>query len=533
MKKTPFYLPVVFSILLIAGIVLGYCLHDRTGRIGFGLSGDNYDKFNDVMNYIDREYVDTINHDRLVEEGIMGVLKALDPHSQYISSENIKEVNDPLEGNYDGIGVEFRIVEDTIVVIRTIPGGPSQLAGVLAGDRVVTIEGRKATGTSITDKDAIRQLKGKRGTQVTIGIHRRGIKNLLDFTITRDKINTYSLDYYNVDTSGIGFIKLSRFSATTHQELADALTDMVNKGMKKLILDLRGNEGGYLVQATETADEFLAKGKLIVYTEGRSSPRKYYTATASGAFEEGPLAVLIDEGTASAGEILAGAIQDNDRGVIIGRRSFGKGLVQSELSLPDGSAVRLTVARYYTPTGRCIQRPYDEGYESYYRETYERLNNGGEDSSLRTQGKKDTLKFMTPGGKVVYGGGGILPDSIVPASPDKNLGFYYRLNNGGIIYRFAFDYADKNRDRLAVYRTAQDFTDKYEISPSIYHSLIIFAESKGLKPGMEIPERAGQHIRTALKAYIGLILFDYQGYYPVYNLIDKTYQVAMRSLEKK
>jgi len=533
MKKTSLYLPVVFSILLIVGIVLGYYLHNRTGRIGFGLSGNHYDKFNDIMNYIDREYVDTVDHNRLVEEGIIGVLKVLDPHSHYISSDNVSEVDDPLEGNYDGIGVEFRIVEDTIVVVRTIPGGPSQLAGVLAGDRVVTIEGKKVTGISITDQDAIRQLKGKRGTRVTVGIHRRGIKNLLDFTITRDKINTYSLDYYHLDTSGLGFIKLSRFSATTHEEIADALTDLVNRGMKKLILDLRGNEGGYLVAATEVADEFLSRGKLIVYTEGRNSPRKYYTATAGGAYEEGPLAVLIDEGTASSGEILAGAIQDNDRGILLGRRSFGKGLVQSELSLPDGSAVRLTVARYYTPTGRCIQRPYDEGYESYYRESYERMNNGGEDSTLRIQEKKDTLKYLTPGGKVVYGGGGILPDSVVAASPDKKLGHYYRLNNSGIIYRFAFDYADRNRDRLAAYKTAEDFTEKYEISPSMYQSLLIFAESKGLKPEMEIAERTGQHIRTALKAYIGLILFDYQGYYPVYNLIDNTYQVAIRSLEKK
>ncbi len=326
-----------------------------------------------MVNYIVQEYVDTVDRNRLTEDGINGILQDLDPHSQYITAEEFHDVNDPLLGNFEGIGIQFRIEKDTIIVIQTIPGGPSERLGLVPGDRIVKIDDTLVAGVKFSDTDAMKKLKGKRGTKVKVSIFRRGLTNLLDFMITRDVIPTYSIDVAFMPSESVGYIKLSKFSATTFDEFKKAVSDLKEKGMNKLILDLRDNTGGYLQAAIDISDELLQKDKLIVYTEGKSQPRESFYATSKGSLEDNDVVILIDEGSASASEIVAGAIQDNDRGEIMGRRSFGKGLVQRQLDFPDGSALRLTVARYYTPTGRCIQRPYikGNGFEEYYAEHYQ------------------------------------------------------------------------------------------------------------------------------------------------------------------
>ena len=354
------YLPVFFALVFVAGVFLGIKFipiisgnsSNKTFPLGFG----KYDKLNDVLNYIQDSYVDTMSRKKLTEEAISSLLDKLDPHSVYISAEEFNDANDPLLGSFDGIGVEFRIQRDSITVMNVVPGGPSEGIGVLAGDRIVKVDGKNVAGIKISNTEVMKKLKGKHGTRVKITVFRRGLRKLIEFNITRGVIPTYSLDIAYMLTKNIGYIKLSKFSATTHEEFVNALQKLKNKGMTKLVLDLRDNGGGYLQAAIDVADEFLEENKLIVYTKGAHRPKTTVNATSEGNFEKGQLVILINEFTASASEIVSGAIQDNDRGVIIGRRSFGKGLVQEQLKLYDGSAVRLTVARYYTPTGRCIQR---------------------------------------------------------------------------------------------------------------------------------------------------------------------------------
>ena len=444
------YLPILLALVLIAGILIGNRLTPVSTINSGGFHLNKYDKLSDVVNYIMKEYVDTLDKNKLTEEGINGILENLDPHSQYITAEQFHDVNDPLLGNFEGIGIQFRIEKDTIIVIQPIAGGPSEKAGLIAGDRIVRIDDTLVAGVKFSDTDAMKKLKGKKGTKVKVGIYRRGLSNLLDFMITRDVIPTYSIDISFMPETSIGYIKLSKFSATTYNEFKAAVTELKGKGMNKLILDLRDNAGGYLQAAIDISDEFLHKDKLIVYTIGKNQPKESFFASAKGNLEDNPVVILIDEGSASASEIVAGAIQDNDRGEIIGRRSFGKGLVQRQLDFPDGSALRLTVARYYTPTGRCIQKPYikGNGFEEYYSESYHRFTNGEleEKDSIHFN---DSLKYTTPGGKVLYGGGGIMPDVFIPVDKDPQLKYYNQLLQTGLIFRFAFDYTDSSQARTS------------------------------------------------------------------------------------
>ncbi|MCD4772434.1 MAG: S41 family peptidase [Bacteroidales bacterium] len=530
-KKISLYLPILFSVILIIGIYLGMELSPSSSGTQniFTINQNNYNKISDILNYVSQDYVDSVDRNKLIEEAIDGILNELDPHSSYISAEEFNAINDPLIGNFEGIGIQFRIIKDTINVIQPIVGGPSIKVGLLAGDRIIKIEDTIVAGVGVNNNDAIKKLKGPKGTKVNIDIYRRGVNELLNFTITRDVIPTYSLDYKYMFDDKIGYIKLSKFSATTYDEFSEAMKSLLELGMEKLILDLRGNVGGYLQIAIKLADDFLKEGKLIVYTEGNSRPCNYAYATKTGMFENNEVVVLIDEGSASASEIIAGAIQDNDRGLIIGRRSFGKGLVQEQLNFPDGSALRLTVARYHTPTGRCIQRPYENGFDDYNHEFYYRIANG-ELENADSIHFNDSLKYTTPKGKIVYGGGGIMPDIYVPFKSDENDEYFISLSGKGLIFQFAFDYTDKNRQVFNKYKTFDNFDKEFQITNDLFNDLVSYAEAKGIQENKKIISQSKQKIQILLKAYIGRNIYDNEGFYPLYHKIDKGFLKAVEVL---
>jgi len=535
-RRIYIYLPIVFALVFIAGMFLGARLisggssttkNNKLFSLGFG----KYDKLNDVLNYIRESYVDSVTIDQLTEDAISSLLEKLDPHSTYITAAEFNEANDPLEGSFEGIGVEFRIQRDTITVMNVVPGGPSEGVGVMAGDRIVKVDGKNVAGIKITNNEVMKKLKGKKGTIVTIKVFRHGVSKLLEFTITRNVIPTYSLDIAYMLTDKIGYIKLSKFSATTHDEFLAALTKLKAKGMKKLVLDLRDNGGGYLKAAIDVADEFLSSGKLIVYTKGVHKPKETDYATSEGNFENGQLAILVNEFSASASEIVSGAIQDNDRGVIIGKRSFGKGLVQEQLNLSDGSAVRLTVARYYTPTGRCIQRPYTGGTEEYYAQFYAQFLDG-ESENPDSIKLADSLKFTTPKGKVVYGGGGIMPDVYVPLGKDASSKYFNLIYNKGLFVQYTFDYTDKNRQSIkSTYKNATGFVKNFSVSNSMFDELVAYAVKNGVKTDDNGIAASKEIIKTYLKAFIGRNIFDDEAFYPVIQKEDKTLLKAITVLD--
>lgn len=518
--------------MLITGILLGYKLKlTSSGNAPlFHMNLRNYSKLNDVVNYIVQEYVDSVSKDKLTEEGIQGILDNLDPHSQYITAKEYHEVNDPLLGNFEGIGIQFRIEKDTIIVIQTIMGGPSEKTGLAAGDRIVYVDDSLVAGVTITNRDAMKKLKGKRGTKVKVGIFRRGIPDIINFIITRDVIPTYSIDIAFMPSETTGYIKISKFSATTYDEFNEAVQKLENEGMQNLIIDLRGNTGGYLQAAIDISDEFLGEDELIVYTDGKNQPKELFYATNKGRLENNGVVVLIDGASASASEIVAGAIQDNDRGLIIGRRSFGKGLVQRQLDLLDGSAVRLTIARYYTPTGRCIQKPYDpeKGFEEYYSESYHRYLNG----ELEVKDSihfNDSLKYVTPGGKIVYGGGGIMPDIFIPIERGEEFQYYNSLVQKSLIFRYAFEYTDKNRAALKQYTDFENFNKHFNITDVLFDEFISFGEKNGVTKDLDGINHSMIKIEMLLKAYIGRNLYDNEGFYPIYLSIDDAFNAAITS----
>ena len=534
-KKLFIYLPILFAITLILGIYWGSRLVPVTSQNSrfFHMNMNRYDKLGDMENYILQEYVDSVSREDLTREGINGILSTLDPHSQYIAAEEFHEVNDPLIGNFEGIGVQFRIEKDTLIVVQPIAGGPSEKVGILAGDRIVTVNDSLIAGNGLDNNGAMKVLKGKKGSLVKVGIFRRGDDELLHFEIIRDVIPTYSVDISYMPDGITGYIKVSKFSATTFQEFHKAVEELLDRGMQNLLLDLRGNTGGYLQEAIDMADEFLEDGKLIVYTKGRNQPKEVFHATSKGKLEKNNLVLLIDENSASASEILAGAIQDNDRGLIVGRRSFGKGLVQRQLDFLDGSALRLTVARYYTPTGRCIQKPYDSksGFDGYYTESYHRYYNG-EMSNQDSTHFNDSLKFVTPGGKVVYGGGGIMPDIFVPIEKDERLAYYNQLFQKGLMYRFAFEYTDDNRNMFKQYKSFSEFNDNFDIDPSTLKKFEDFTIENGVENDTEGLRYANEKIKVLIKAYIGRNLYDDKGFYSVLLPSDSVFVKALELIEK-
>jgi carboxyl-terminal processing protease len=528
-NKLSVYLPFILALVLILGIAIGIQL----GNVGNGFSffsNKKSDKLNEIINYVHNNYVDTVSKEVLTEKAITSMLQTLDPHSVYIPAREYHDALDPLLGSFEGIGVQFRIENDTITVITPVSGGPSEKLGIKAGDRIVKIDGKNVAGIKITNNDVMRKLKGKKGTKVNINIFRRGVHDLLDYTVTRDVIPTFSMDVAYMVKPGIGYIRLNNFSATTHDEISSGLQQLRSQGMKKLIFDLRGNGGGYLQAAIDVADEFLPAEKLIVYTEGQHHPREYAYATAEGLFETGELIVMIDEWSASASEIVAGAIQDNDRGTIIGRRSFGKGLVQGQMMFKDSSTLRLTLSRYYTPTGRCIQKPYNNGTDAYNNDYYHRFMSGELDNPDSIH-FADSLKFKTPKGKIVYGGGGIMPDVYVPIEKDSTLRYYNQIVNKGLLYQFAFDYTDTYRKELEKNKSFNEFDKNFRITDEIYHDFISYAVKKGVKhEGVNLVS-SDSRAKILLKAYIGRNILDNAGFYPLLNSIDPAFLKALKILD--
>ena len=518
------------SLLFMAGILVGILIKGGQQRKQT-INVEGVSKFDEVMWYVGNDYVDVPDAQKLQDDAIAAMMDNLDPHSAYVSLEEFNEMNEPLLGSFDGIGVQFRLEKDTIAVVSVIKGGPSEKVGILGGDRIIYIDDTLAAGVKMTNEKVMRKLKGPKHTKVRVKVLRRGVDGLLDYTITRAAIPTYSVDIAYMLDEQTGYLKLSKFSATTIDEFRKGVKELKAKGMKQMIFDLRGNSGGYLKAAVDISDEFLPKGSLIVYTEGRNRPRQYMKAHRRGMLEDIPVVVLIDGESASASEIVAGALQDNDRGTIIGRRSFGKGLVQEQIMLSDQSAIRLTVARYYTPTGRCIQKPFDGDREKYLFEAFERYENGElfHPDSIHFA---DSLKFTTPKGKTVYGGGGIMPDIYVPLVDDSTEYYFNRIANLGLLYQYAFDYTDKHRAQLQRYKTVKAFDQSFAVSNAMFEELVKEADKKGIKGTDEQKQVARKEANILLKAYIARNLFDDEGFYPIYAPMDEVLQKALETLRQ-
>lgn len=479
---------------------------------------------------INNLYVDSTNQAKLVEDAITGMLEKLDPHSTYTNPEETKEMTEPLAGNFDGIGIQFNMLTDTVYVIQVISGGPSEKVGLMAGDRIVEVNDSVIAGVKMSTPEVMKRLRGPKGSEVHVKVKRGGEPKLLDFTITRGKIPVYSIDAAYMADKKTGYIKLNRFAASSTKEFKEALNNLTRKGMTQLILDLQGNGGGYLNVAIELADEFLSRGKLIVYTEGEKQKRQEALSTYAGSFEDGRLVILVDEASASASEILSGAIQDWDRGIIIGRRTFGKGLVQRPIPLPDGSMIRLTVARYYTPTGRCIQKPYEKGKgEEYAHDLMSRYKHG-ELMSADSIHFPDSLKFQTlEKARTVYGGGGIMPDVFVPIDTTYNSEYHRSLISNGLVNRVAMNYLDQHREELNKrYKKVHTYKERFVVPESVMNDLRIMADNKKIAFKEEEYSRSLPLIRLQIKALIARDLFDTTSYFYIINDVNQTYQEALR-----
>ncbi len=521
----PVYLALAVAFGVLLGIIISRSNNANKTLINRGSDMNLVDK---VFYLLENEYVDTIDVKKLEVEAVNTVIDKMDPHSEYFEPEVLEEVNEDLQGSFEGIGVTFRIEKDTVTIISTIKGGPSEKVGIKAGDRLVYVNDSLVAGVSINNNKVMKLLKGPRGTKVDVKMFRRGVDGLLDFTITRDVIPTYSVDVAYMLDATTGYIKLQKFNATTHKEFVNAVKKLQKQGMKELIFDLRDNGGGYLSEAVEIADEFLPKGSLIVYTQGEHRDRQYIFARRHGMLEDTPVKVLIDEGSASASEIVAGALQDNDRGTIIGRRSFGKGLVQEQFDLGDGAGLRLTVARYYTPTGRCIQKPYDGDREKYILEAYDRYDSG-EMFSADSIHFADSLKYITPGGKTVYGGGGIMPDIYVPLKQDSTEYFFNKIVNASIVYQYAFDYSDAHRDEILRYGDERNFDKSFKFTDKMWNEILKEAKEKNITGTEEQKNVAKAKTDQLFKAYVARNIFGDEAFYPLYEPMDEMLKECLKN----
>jgi carboxyl-terminal processing protease len=528
-SKFSIYTPIVLAVVLAVGVFIGNRLSIVSYHGNLMASGSN--KLDALMGYIQGNYVDTLSEDQIIEKTIPELLKNLDPHSVYIPAKDLQAANEPLEGSFGGIGVQFNIQNDTVLVIDVISGGPSERKGIKPGDRIVAVNDSVMVGKKLTTDLVMRKLKGKIGTEVKVGIVRRGIREMINYDIIRGEIPLYSVDVAYMINQDIGYIKISKFARTTHQEFLDAVAKLRKKGLKKVIVDLRSNGGGYLDAARDLAGEFLSKGKLIVYTQGKSHARKDYKASHDGVCMNDSLIVLIDSYSASASEIFAGAMQDNDRGIIIGRRSFGKGLVQEPIMFKDGSAIRLTVARYYTPTGRCIQKPYTNGYNEYEEDIQLRMAHHELEVADSIKFNK-SQKFKTPKGKIVYGGGGIAPDIFVPVDTSGYSKFYEKLTIKGTIYQFALDYADRHRPVLKNFKDYKEIIN-YLDQQNFFEEFMAYSKKKGITPAGRDLEISKVVIDTQLKAYVARNFLDNDGFYPILQNIDNVVKKAVEVINKR
>jgi len=528
-NKSVVYFPIIIFLTLAIGFLLGRLVYKGNNSV-FVSDYSHTDKISLLLDLIEENYVDTISTEKLMEIALPKILEELDPHSIYIPAVDYAQTQEPLDGNFEGIGVQFNVQNDTILIVSVISGGPSEKEGLLAGDRIITINDSVFAGKKITSEDVVKNLKGKKGTEVKLGIKRSGLDELLDYTITRDVIPLYSVNASYMYDNEIGYIKIDRFAQTTYTEFMDAIAKLKKQGLKKLILDLRGNSGGYLIEATDIADQFLTKDKMIVFTQGKARPKNEYFATDKDECVDIELVVLTDTWSASASEILSGAIQDNDRGTIIGRRTYGKGLVQEPITFDDGSSIRLTVARYYTPTGRCIQKPYGENSEAYDNEIYTRIENG-ELEHIDSTLFADSLKFTTPKGKTVYGGGGIMPDIFVAVDTTGYSDYFEKLSIKGLIYKYALEYADNNRTKLSKFTTSEQIIN-YLNSINFVIIFKTYAENNGVKDINSEFDISKEIIKIQLYAYVVRNILDEDNFYKVYHQIDNVFLKAVEELQK-
>lgn len=525
------FIPFLLAICLIAGIAIGtfYANHFSGNKLGIINTSSN--KLNALLRIIDDQYVDTVNMGDLVEEAMPQILSELDPHSSYIPAKDLEAVNADLKGSFSGIGIQFTIQNDTIHVNSVIQGGPSEKVGLMAGDRIVEVDDSAFVGKIVTNSEAMKRLKGEKGSKVKLGVYRPGEKDLLHFTVIRGNIPVKSIDAAYMINEKVGYIKVNRFGETTYPELLIALAKLNQKNCEGLIVDLRGNTGGYMAAAIQMVNEFLPNNRLIVYTQGRKSPREDYNSNGTGSNQKMPLVVLVDEGSASASEIFAGAIQDNDRGTIVGRRSFGKGLVQQPIEFSDGSAIRLTIARYYTPSGRCIQKPYEKGKESEYELDLLTRYEHGEFFSADSIKQDETEVYHTRLGRPVYGGGGIMPDIFVPQDTTGMTSYFRMAANRGLIIRYTFDYTDQNRSTLQKYDTPEKM-EAYLKGQNLLNKFAAWAEKKGLKRRNNLMMKSRRLFEMSLYGNIIYNMLGMEAYVEYLNESDKTVLKAVEILEK-
>lgn len=530
-KNSSRFTPIIIAISVVIGILIGtfYAKHFAGNRLGIINGSSN--KLNALLRIVDDQYVDTVNMTDLVEKAMPQILAELDPHSTYIPAQNLEEVNSELEGSFSGIGIQFTIQYDTIHVNAVIPGGPSEKVGLMAGDRIVTVDDSLFVGKEVTNERAMRKLKGPKGSQVKLGIKRATEKDLINFTITRGDIPQNTIDAAYMLNDDFGYIQISKFGRTSHVELLNALAQLNHKNCKGLIIDLRGNTGGYMDAATRMVNEFLPQGKLIVYAQGRKYKRLDEVANGTGSCQNLPLVVLVDEGSASASEIFSGAIQDNDRGTIVGRRSFGKGLVQQPIDFSDGSAIRLTIARYYTPSGRCIQRPYENGKDrNYEMDLYNRYTHG-EFFSRDSIKLDESQRYSTGLGRPVYGGGGIMPDVFVPQDTTGVTSYLSTVLNKGLTILFTFQYTDNNREKLSKYDTEESLVN-YLRQQGLVEQFVRYAETKGVKRRNILIQKSYKLLEKNIFGNIIYNMLGKEAYIKYSNLTDPTVKKGLDLLEK-
>ena len=528
------YIPLIIAVSVLVGILTGtfYSKRFSNERKEYSANFTTSNKLNGLLRIINDQYVDTVNMTQLIEDAMPQILGELDPHSSYIPAKDLQAVNDDLAGSFSGIGVQFTIQQDTIHISNVIPGGPSEKVGIMAGDRIVEIDDSAFVGKIVTNYESMKRLKGPKGSEVKLGIFRQGEKELLHFTIVRGDIPVKSIDAAYMLNDKFGYIKVNKFGETTYPEMLISLAQLHQQNCQGIVIDLRGNTGGYMGPAIQMVNEFLPKGRLIVYTQGRMAPRENYPSNGTGSSQEMPIIVLLDEGSASASEIFAGAIQDNDRGTIIGRRSFGKGLVQQPIEFNDGSAIRLTIARYYTPSGRCIQKPYNKGRDEEYELDILTRYEHGEFFSQDSIKQDESHIYYTSIGRPVYGGGGIMPDIFVPQDTIGMTSYFRMAINRGLTVQFCFQYTDQNRAKLQKYDNADDLL-KYLKTQNILEKFARFAESKGLKRRNILMYKAKEHFDRNLYGNIIYNMLNMEEYLKYLNQSDKTVLKALEILEKE
>ncbi len=528
-KNPIVWMPLTIAIAIVFGIYIGA---DNSTVMNYtDPSETNGSKVDYLLQLIDKEYVDTVDVSELIEGILPKLMDELDPHSEYIPAKDLESLNEQLEGSFSGIGVQFSILDDTVMVVGVVSGGPSEKVGLLAGDRIVAVGDSTFVGEDINNERVMKTLRGIKGSEITIGVKRDTSPEILDFTIVRDDIPDNSVDVAYMHDSNKGYMRISKFGKRTYEEMLNALAKLKQQGAESFIIDLRGNSGGYMDAAINMVNEFLPRGSLIVYTEGKAYPRSEAISNGYGAFQQAPLVVLADEFSASASEIFAGAIQDNDRGTIVGRRSFGKGLVQQQIPFSDGSAVRLTISRYYTPSGRSVQKEYTLGKEEDYNQDFINRFLHGELDVQDSIKQNDSLRYETMGGRIVFGGGGIMPDIFVPRDTVGVSSYLNEVVNKGLIYQFAFDYADKHRTELSQYTTTEAI-EEYLKSQPILNQFVNYATSKGVKKRSHFIRISKDVMTYQLHASIARHIVGDAAFYAIFMQDDPTLKKAIEVLEK-